>query len=165
VRIDGGHKISKQPDGSYVVEPSSNSSVREANITVSAELPDGSKKTLPAKNFRVKRIPDPVAFWTGKKPTDKGITKAEVLSFAPVAARMEGFDFDVQVRVKSFTLKISKDGSFSDLPSGNNRITPDQQEALKRVRRGNVIYLEDILVSMPDGTERDLPPMKLKITG
>jgi gliding motility-associated protein GldM len=165
VRIDGGHKISKQPDGSYVVEPSSNSSVREANITVSAELPDGSKKSLPAKNFRVKRIPDPVAFWTGKKPTDKGITKAEVLSFAPVAARMEGFDFDVQVRVKSFTLKISKDGSFSDLPSGNNRITPDQQEALKRVRRGNVIYLEDILVSMPDGTERDLPPMKLKITG
>ena len=165
VRIDGGHKIKKQPDGSYIVEPSSNSSVREANITVSAELPDGTKKSLPAKNFRVKRIPDPVAFWTGKKPADKGITKAEVLSFAPVAARMEGFDFDVQVRVKSFTLRISKDGAFSDLPSGNNRITPDQQEALKRLRRGNIIYLEDILVSMPDGTERDLPPMKLKITG
>ena len=165
VRIDGGHSIKKQPDGSYIVEPSSNSSVREANITVSAELPDGSKKSLPAKNFRVKRIPDPVAFWTGKKPTDKGITKAEVLSFAPVAARMEGFDFDVKVRVKSFTLRISKDGAFSDLPSGNNRLTTDQQEALKRVRRGNIIYLEDILVSMPDGTERDLPPMKLKITG
>ena len=165
VRIDGGHKITKQSDGTYVVEPSSSSSVREANITVSAELPDGTKKTLPAKNFRVKRIPDPVAFWTGKKPSDKGITKAEVLSFAPVAARMEGFDFDVQVRVKSFTLRISKDGSFSDLPSGNNRLTSDQQEALKRVRRGNIIYLEDILVSMPDGTERDLPPMKLKITG
>ena len=165
VRIDGGHKISKQPDGSFVVEPSSNSSVREANITVSAELPDGTKKSLPAKNFRVKRIPDPVAFWTGKKPSDKGITKAEVLSFAPVAARMEGFDFDVQVRVKSFTLRVAKDGTFSDLPSGNNRLTPDQQEALKRVRRGNIIYLEDILVSMPDGTERDLPPMKLKITG
>ena len=165
VRIDGGHSIKKQADGSYIVEPSSSSSVREANITVSAELPDGSKKSLPAKNFRVKRIPDPVAFWTGKKPTDKGITKAEVLSFAPVAARMEGFDFDVKVRVKSFTLRISKDGAFSDLPSGNNRLTADQKEALKRVRRGNIIYLEDILVSMPDGTERDLPPMKLKITG
>ena len=165
VRIDGGHSIKRQSDGTYVVEPNKSSSVREANITVSAELPDGSKKTLPAKKFRVKRIPDPVAFWTGKKPTDKGITKAEILSFAPVAARMEGFDFDVQVRVKSFTLRISKDGSFSDLPSGNNRITPDQQEALKRVRRGNNLYLEDILVSMPDETERDLPPMKLKVTG
>jgi len=165
VRIDGGHAIKRQSDGTYVVEPNKNSSVREANITVSAELPDGSNKTLPAKKFRVKRIPDPVAFWTGKKPTDKGITKAEILSFAPVAARMEGFDFDVQVRVKSFTMRISKDGSFSDLPSGNNRITPDQQEALKRVRRGNILYLEDILVSMPDGTERDLPPMKLKVTG
>ena len=165
VRIDGGHSIKRQSDGTYVVEPNKNSSVREANITVSAELPDGSKKTLPSRKFRVKRIPDPVAFWTGKRPVDKGITKAEILSFAPVAARMEGFDFDVQVRVKSFTLRISKDGSFSDLPSGNNRITPDQQEALKRVRRGNILYLEDILVSMPDGTERGLPPMKLKITG
>ena len=82
---------------------------------------------------------------------------AEVKSFAPVAARMEGFDFDVKVRVKSFTLKVSKDGSFSDLPSGNNRLTSDQQEALKRLRRGNVIYLEDILVSMPDGTEEPAP--------
>ena len=135
VRIDGGHSIKRQSDGTYVVEPNKSSSVREANITVSAELPDGSKKTLPAKKFRVKRIPDPVAFWTGKKPTDKGITKAEILSFAPVAARMEGFDFDVQVRVKSFTMRISKDGSFSDLPSPNNRMTPDMQEALKRVRR------------------------------
>ena len=165
VRIDGGHKIKKESDGTYTVEPSANSSVREANITVTAELPDGSKKSLPAKNFRVKRIPDPVAFWTGKRPSDKGITMAEVKSFAPVAARMEGFDFDVKVRVKSFTLKVSKDGTFSDLPSGNNRLTSDQKEALKRLRRGNVIYLEDILVSMPDGTERDLPPMKLKITG
>ena len=165
VRIDGGHSIKRQSDGSYIVEPANNSSVREANITVSAELPDGTKKTLPSKNFRVKRIPDPVAFWTGKKPSDKGITKAEVISFAPVAARMEGFDFDVKVRVKSFTMRISKDGSFSDLASGNNRITSDQKEALKRLRRGNIIYLEDILVSMPDGSERDLPPMKLKITG
>jgi len=165
VRIDGGHSLKKQSDGTYVVEPSSNSSVREANITVTAELPDGSKKSLPAKNFRVKRIPDPVAFWTGKTPTDKGITKAEVMSFAPVAARMEGFDFDVQVRVKSFTMKISKDGQFSDLPSPNNRITPDMQAAMSKLRRGNILYLEDILVSMPDGSTRDLPPMKLRITG
>ena len=165
VRIDGGHSIKRQSDGIYVVEPNASSSVREAKITVSAELPDGSKKTLDAKNFRVKRIPDPVAFWTGKKSSDKGISKAEILSFSPVAARMEGFDFDVQVRVKSFTMRISKDGSFSALPSPNNRITPDQQEELRRVRRGNILYLDDILVSMPDGTERNLPAMKLKVTG
>ena len=43
VRIDGGHSIKRQSDGTYVVEPNKSSSVREANITVSAELPDGSK--------------------------------------------------------------------------------------------------------------------------
>ena len=37
-------------------------------------------------------------------------------------------------------------------------------ELLKRVGRGNVIYIEDIVVSMPDGTERQLAPMKLKVS-
>ena len=77
---------------------------------------------------------------------------------------MKDFDFDVSVRVKSFTLRISRDGTFSELPSSSNRFTADQQTALSKVRRGNIIYLEDILVSMPDGTERGLPTMKLKIT-
>ena len=166
VRIDGGHSIKRKSDGTYVVEPNKSSSVSEANISVSVELPDGSRHSLPAKKFRVKRIPDPVAFWIGKTPIDKGISKAEILSFSPVAARMEGFDFDVELQVNGFTMRISKDGSFSDLPSFfDGKITLDQQEALKRVRRGNIIYLEDIKVGMPDGTTRTLPPMKLKVTG
>ena len=164
VRIDGGHKIRRQRDGSFEVETSNNKAVREANITVIAELPDGSKKPLPPRNFRVKDIPDPVPFWTGKRLSDKGIEKTEILSFAPIGAEMKDFDFDVSVRVKSFTLRISRDGSFSELPSSSNRFTADQQAALSKVRRGNIIYLEDILVSMPDGTERGLPTMKLKVT-
>jgi hypothetical protein len=39
------------------------------------------------------------------------------------------------------------------------------QAAMSKLRRGNILYLEDILVSMPDGSTRDLPPMKLRITG
>jgi hypothetical protein len=165
VRIDGGHSLKKQSDGTFIVNPNKNLSIREANITVIAELPDGSKKTLPSKPFRVKRIPDPVPFWTGKRSTDNGITKAEVISFAPIGALMEGFDFELDVRVISFTMRIAQDGSFSELKSnGNNRITSEMQTALTKVRRGSVIYIEDILVKMPDG-ERPLPPMKLRITG
>ena len=77
---------------------------------------------------------------------------------------MDNFDFKCDVYVKSFTLVISKDGAQIPLPSPNNRLTNDQKEALQRVRRGNVVYLEDIIVEMPDGSMRDLAPMKLKIT-
>ena len=165
VRISGGHSIKEQSDGSYIVEPNQRDySIREANITVTAKLPDGSKKTLPEKKFRVKQIPDPIAFWAGKKSSDKTISKNALLDFAPVVAKMDNFDFKCDVYVKSFTLVISKDGAQIPLPSPNNRLTNDQKEALQRVRRGNVVYLEDIIVEMPDGSMRDLAPMKLKIT-
>ena len=119
--------------------------------------------SLGQAEFRVKRIPDPVPQWSGKKPQDRTITKNEVLSFSPLAAKMDNFDFDVKVRVKSFTLRVSKDGTFKELTSSNNRLTDDMKMLLERCRRGNTIYFEDILVKMPDGTERILSPMKLKV--
>ena len=164
VSISAGHKINKQPDGSYIVEPSDSNSKKTAVISVKGEMPDGTIADLGKKEFRVKRIPDPVPFWAGKRPSDRTITKNEVLSFAPLAAKMENFDFDVKVRVKGFTLRVSKDGTFKELTSGNNRLTSDMKALLERVRRGNTIYFEDIVVGMPDGTERILAPMKLKVT-
>jgi gliding motility-associated protein GldM len=164
VSISSGHKIRRQSDGSYNVTPSSSTSNKKAIISVKGEMPDGSIANLGNAEFRVKRIPDPVPFWAGKRPSDRTISKTQILGFAPLAAKMDNFDFDVKVRVKSFTIRVSKDGTFKDLSSGNNRITDDMKSLLERVRRGNTIYFEDIIVSMPDGTERILPPMKLKVT-
>jgi len=77
---------------------------------------------------------------------------------------MDNFDFDVKVRVKNFTIRLSKDGTFKELHSPNNRITSDMKALLNRVKRGNTIYFEDIIVGMPDGTERMVSSLKLKIT-
>ena len=62
VSISAGHKIKKQPDGSYNVEPSSSNSNKTAVISVKGEMPDGTIADLGKKEFRVKRIPDPVPF-------------------------------------------------------------------------------------------------------
>jgi gliding motility-associated protein GldM len=164
VSISSGHSIKKQSDGTYIVEPAKSSSNKEAVISVRGEMPDGTTSNLGSVSFRVKRIPDPVPFWAGKRPSDRTITKNEVLSFAPLAAKMDNFDFDVPVRVKNFTIRVSKDGTFKDLNSPNNRLSNDMKSLLERVRRGNVIYFEDIVVGMPDGSQRVLAPMKLKIT-
>jgi gliding motility-associated protein GldM len=161
VRISGDNKIKKQTDGSYVVDPGK---VTEAKITVTATMPDGSKKTLPARDFRVKRIPDPVPSFAGKTPSDRLISKNTLLGAPGVSAKMENFDFDVKVTVKSFSISVSRDGTLVEKKSNSNRLTSDMSELLERVGRGNVIYIEDIVVSMPDGTERQLAPMKLKVS-
>ena len=161
VRISGDNKIKKAPDGSYVVDPGKSG---EAKITVTATMADGSKKTLPARDFRVKRIPDPVPSFAGKTPSDRLISKNTLLGAPGVSAKMENFDFDVKVTVKSFSISVSRDGTLVEKKSNSNQLSSDMTELLKRVGRGNVIYIEDIVVSMPDGTERQLAPMKLKVS-
>ena len=159
VRITGGHKI--KPDGeTYIVEPGAGV---DAEIVVSATLPDGSKKTLPGREFRVKRIPDPSPRFAGKSPSDKTITKVLLENAPSVGALMENFDFDVEVRVKRFNVTVTKGGTFVEQSSSSNMVTSNMKELFRSVGRGSVVYIEDIVVSMPDGTERALPTMKLKV--
>jgi hypothetical protein len=77
---------------------------------------------------------------------------------------MVNFDFDVKVVVKSFSISVSRDGTLVERKSNSNRLTDNMKELLNRVTRGNVIYIEDIVVKMPDGTERQLATMKLKVS-
>ena len=126
-------------------------------------MPDGSKKTLPGKEFRVKRIPDPAPRFAGKKPSDRTITKVLLENAPSVGALMENFDFDVTVRVKRFNVTVTRGGSFVEQSSSTNMVTSNMKELFKSVTRGSVVYIEDIVVSMPDGTDRALAPMKLKV--
>ena len=159
VRITGGHKI--KPDGeTFIVEPGAGG---DAEIVVSATLPDGSKKTLPGREFRVKRIPDPSPRFAGKSPSDTTITKVLLENAPSVGALMENFDFDVEVRVKRFNVTVTKGGTFVEQSSNSNMVTANMKELFRSVGRGSVVYIEDIVVSMPDGTERALPTMKLKV--
>ena len=159
VRITGGHKI--KPDGdTYIIEPGAG---KEAEIVVTATLPDGSKKSLPGREFRVKRIPDPSPRFAGKTPADKTITKVLLENAPSVGALMENFDFDVVVRVKRFNVTVTKGGTFVEQSSSSNMVTSNMKELFGSVGRGSVVYIEDIVVSMPDGTERALPTMKLKV--
>ena len=159
--ISGDHKLEKQPDGTFVVRPGKQA---DAKITVSAELPDGTKKTLPAKEFRVKRIPDPVPTFASKTPSDAVITKSLLIAAPGVSAAMDNFDFDVKVTVKSFQIAVNRDGQLVELQSRDNRLTSDMSDLLSRVGRGTVVYIENIMVSMPDGSERQLATIKLKVT-
>ncbi len=165
VSISSGHKIRMQSDGSYIVEPSKKKSNDKAFISVKAEMPDGTIADIGREEFRVKRIPDPTPQWGGKKSSDRGIKKGQINVLSPVLAKMENFDFKVKVRVKSFTLRVTMNGTFKEFKSGNDKLTSEMQALLGKVKRGNYIYFEDIEVNLPDGSNRILANLKLKVTG
>ena len=155
VSISGSHKIKKQSDGTYIVEPS-NDSKKTAVISVRGEMPDGSISNLGSRDFVVKRIPDPVPWWGGKDPSDMLIKTNEILSFTAVVPKMPDFAFQIKPVVKGFTITMSKDGVVSSEVSTNNKITSAQEKLLRKARPGTRLFFEDIKVRMPDKTTRIL---------
>lgn len=160
VRISGNHRIKREANGAYTVTPGQG---KKASITVTATMPDGSKKTLPPREFRVKSLPDPAPFFVGKTNANPKITKAELVGADGLGANMVNFDFDVDVFVRSFTISVPRDGTIVRKSSSSNRLTEDMKALFKRVSKGDVIYFEDVVVRMPDGEDRLVAGLKLKV--
>ena len=155
VSISGSHKIKKQSDGTYIVEPSKDSN-KTAVISVKGEMPDGTISNLGQRDFVVKRIPNPIPWWGGKDPTNMLIKTSEILSFTAVVPKMPDFAFQIKPEVIGFTITMSKDGVVSSEKSTNNKITSQQEKLLRKARPGTRLFFEDIKVRMPDKTTRIL---------
>ena len=100
----------------------------------------------------------------GRKSSNGTITSKEVLTFNPLVAKMENFDFEIRSSVKSFTLKVSKDGTYKEEKSNSFEFTDDMKALLRRPKKGMKIYFEDIVVGMPDGKNRKISGLTLKVT-
>jgi len=71
--------------------------------------------------FRVKRVPDPVAY-VGTLKADGQMTKAELMGQSGVFARMDNFDFDLKFQVVSFVLSMSINGVYVDKKSNGREL-------------------------------------------
>ena len=50
-----------------------------------------------------------------RRAQNKTISENDILAFAPIAAKLDDFVFDVKVRPKGFTLLIRNKGQWSEL--------------------------------------------------
>ena len=93
VSCSGCESMNKVNDNNYMVKVSTPG---EATITLSA--PGGL--SVP-KKFRIKRIPDPVAYTTSKK---KGgvVPNGEMRAFNGLVALLDNFDFDAKCSIQSY---------------------------------------------------------------
>jgi gliding motility-associated protein GldM len=159
VSMDGGSISGLQSDGTYNVKPGDG---KEAVIRVSANI-NGKDTPMPAKNFRIKRIPDPVPSFGGKKPYDSTIPQGDASVAAGVRAEMEGFDFPVTASVTKFVVSMVANGQYKEYACSSNKISDDASAAIKKMKKGEKFFIEQIMCKMPDGTERKLSPITLKI--
>jgi gliding motility-associated protein GldM len=135
-----------------------------ATVSVRAQLPDGTVKTMGTKEFRVKTVPDPVPFFAGKNPTDNSVKKTELMAAQGVIAKLEDFDFDMKFTITQFKMVTVINGTPVDQIVRGARVNSEITEIFKKARPGQMILIESIKASGEDGSIRSLPPISLKVS-
>jgi gliding motility-associated protein GldM len=156
--ITGGSMRPGGKPGSYIVTVSQGT---KATINVGAKL-NGVQKSMGSFEFRVKRVPDPVAY-VGSIKGDGQMTKAELNAASGVFARMEGFDFDLSFSVVSFVMSMNVNGVFVEKKGNGPAITPDMKSLLAGAKPGNKVFFEQVTVKGPDGSLRKIPGVNIKV--
>lgn len=149
----------KQSDGTYIARVKTGS---EAVVSVSANM-DGANKPMGTFKFRLKSVPDPVAKFAGKGPADNTVKSSDLTAALGVIADLEDFVFDLKFPVRSFDIVVIMGGDVKRLSSATNRLTADQKELLRQVRRNQTVIVENIRATAPDGTIRKLGTISLRV--
>ena len=132
----------------------------KCTINVMAKQEKGSK-SMGAFEFRVKRLPDPVAKVAGLK--EGTIKRGMLLASGFVKAEMENFDFDLKVTIKEFTLTAIVGGDPIEIKGVGGTFTEKMNDAIKKVKNNGKVFIEGIKAQMPDGSVRPLSPISLKV--
>ena len=131
-----------------------------AQIIVSANI-NGKVQSFPPVEFRVRRIPDPVAKFAGM--TEGSVRRSVAAAQQVVTAVLENFEFDLTYTITGFTVSVNDKGFEIAAESNNNRITDKQKSLIGNLRAGQRLIIEKITAIGPDGRTRVLPPIILKI--
>lgn len=157
--ISGATMSGPDAKNEYIVKPGTGT---EAIISVTATI-NGKETKMGDKKFRIKPIPDPIPSFNGKRPYDNTMSLSDAGAAAGLRAAMENFDFDVKPEMKSWVISIVSGGSYKEFNCNGAAVNPDFTTAVKKAKKGDKIFIEQIMVKMPDGVDRKLPPITLKL--
>lgn len=128
--------------------------VGKVTVGATAEL-DGQRKNMGSKEFRVKKVPDPLPKVGGSRggKVDKNWLSAQT----GVRADLENFDFDLTFPVVGFNVSCVLKGGFAeDARSTGAAFTAQQVNLIRQVQSGKKVYIEDVMAKAPDGSIRNI---------
>ncbi|HEY0897061.1 MAG TPA: gliding motility protein GldM [Sphingobacteriaceae bacterium] len=135
------------------------SAAGQAKVNVAAEI-NGKVQTIGTTEFRVKRIPDPVAKFGGK--TGGTLSSVAIKSQNNVFAVLEGFDFDAKFEVTRFSLIIARPRADAVvLQTNGNSLSGAMKSAIASIGPGARVIFDNIVAVGPDGTQRQLNSIAL----
>ena len=122
---------------------------------------DGKQVLLGKSEFRVKRVPDPIAEVAGQ--TNGKIDKNVLLAAGAIIPDMKDFEFDLYFTVTSYTFATILNGDWIPKSIRGNRFTPEMINIIRKAKHKQKFFFENIVAKGPDGTVRSLNPISLEI--
>ena len=154
----GGGSIKKAANGTFVVNVKTPTGKNEtAKVNVIAE---GMNVT---KEFRVKRIPDPIPQLSKSK--GGSMSRGEFKLQKGLFAVLENFDFEASCDIKEFKLvRVPKRGDATVVINKGGRYTSKATALVQKTKTSDKFYFEDIKCKCPGDTRlRDLGLMLFHI--
>ena len=99
-----------------------------------------------------------------KKTGSENVSKAQLSAASKVFAKMDNFDFDINVNVTEYMFSMVVNGNLVEKNIKGDRLNGEVKNLIDRAKRGSKVYFEGIRVKMPDGSVRKLSPVVLKLT-
>jgi gliding motility-associated protein GldM len=152
--------VHKLRNGEYVARVEGGT---EATVRVGVTQQDGTVKQVGTQLFRVKYVPDPVATVGGRYKG--GTIPAHIMKVQRgLIADLENFVFKMNFDVVSFEMSyLPKGETILQDKSRSPAFTDKMKRYLNRIKKGDLVFFDDIVVMGPDRKRRKLPGMVFKI--
>jgi gliding motility-associated protein GldM len=141
-----------RPEGKQWIVSGLPNGVKEAIVSVNAVF-SGKTKSMGSSNFRLKKIPIFNAL-IDRNPEGGIISRSDIPVGYIAAEKPVGFDFDLTYKITSFVFVSDIDGSVIERNIPGNRIPEDLLAKIKRAKKNNRIWIEDIMAIGPGGEQQ-----------
>jgi len=123
----------------------------------------GTQTLLVSKEYRIKRVPDPIPVMGGMK--GGAISLEQLLKYKELTALLANFDYDAVCNVVGFEITILPVGTDAvSMPVQSNVLPEAMRERMKELTPGAAVFFDDVLVKCPgDGAARNIGGLVFKI--
>lgn len=144
---------------------------KNIKISVSAQTAGGESRIVADKEFRVRALPDPTPYIeqhdvNGNPVMFKGggLSKSTLMNSVELKAAIDDGILSIPFRVVNFrTVFFDAMGNAIPEISNGNRFSERQKEQIRRLTRGSYFYISGVKAAGPDGTEREIAVMEVRI--
>lgn len=167
VSMTGGSLRSKG-NGHYVAVPSAVG--KDVVFSISA-TERGKLRQMGSFSFKVRKLPDPVAFinipgangTTERYKGGRALSKSAVLNAKSLDAAIDDDMLNIDFRVTGFDIvMLDSNGDAARERSSGANFSQQQKDRIRRMTKG-IFYISNIKAIGPDGIERTLSPVEVRV--